>query len=116
MDNVTFLLHSHHQQTYGNDYLSATLFKYQEDVLRYLDKTGTLIRLQEAANDYRKYIRRLQRNRDHRLPFLFLLQIDIIQLAEISGKRRRNYKQLERFSLVNRAFFSFKFNIYITII
>jgi len=104
MANVTFLLHSHHQQTCGN-YLPATLFKYQEDVLRYLDNTGTLIRLQEAANDYRKYIRRLQRNRDHRLPFLFLLQLDIIQLAEISGKRRGNYKQLERFSLINRAFF-----------
>ena len=105
MENVTFSLHSHHQQAYGNDYLPATHFKYQEDVLRYLDKTGNLIRLQESANDYRKYIRRLQRNRDHRLPFLFLLQLDIIQLAEISGKIRGNYKQLERFSLINRAFF-----------
>lgn len=99
------MLHSHHQQIFGNDYIPATVFKYQEDVLRYLDKTGTLVTLQEAANDYRKYIKRLQRNRDHRLPFLFLLQLDIIQLTEISGKRSEKYKQLERFSLMNRDFF-----------
>lgn len=105
MDNVTFFLYSHHQHTVGNNYVPATVFKYQEDILRYLDKTGTLIRLQEAASKYRKYIKRLQRDQDHRLPFLFLLQLDIIQLAEISGKRRGKYKQLESFSLMNRAFF-----------
>lgn len=105
MDNVTFLLHSHHQQIFNNDYRPAAVFMYQEDVLRYLDKSGTLIRLQEAANDYQKYIKRLQRNRDHRLPFLFLLELDIIQLTEISGKSKEKYKQLERVSLINRDFF-----------
>jgi len=72
------------------------------------------MRLQDAANDYRKYIRRLQKNRDHRLPFLFLLQLDIIQLTEISGKRGGNYKQLERFSLINTAFFFQVYYIYYT--
>jgi hypothetical protein len=97
MDTVTFFLHSYHQQIFGNDCVPAAVFKYQEDVLRYLDKTGTLTRLQEAANKYRKYIKRLQRDHDQRVPFLFLLQLDIIQLAEISGKRRQKYKQLEGF-------------------
>jgi hypothetical protein len=90
--NVIFLLHSHHQNTIGNDYAPAIVFKYQEDILRYLDKTGTLIRLQEAANKYSKYIKGLQTNQDQRLPFLFLLQLDIIELSEISGKRRGTYK------------------------
>jgi galactose-1-phosphate uridylyltransferase len=79
-------LHSHHQQTLGNDYVPIIVFKHQEDILKYLDKSGTLVRLQEAANKYKKYKERLQKDGEHRLPFLFLLEIDIVLLSEISGK------------------------------
>jgi ABC-type oligopeptide transport system ATPase subunit len=68
---------------FGNGCIAVTAFKYQEDILRYLDKTGTLMRLQEAAY---KYARKLQKGQDQRLPFLFLLELDIVQLSEISGK------------------------------
>jgi F420-dependent methylenetetrahydromethanopterin dehydrogenase len=76
-------LFSYHKKTLGNGCIPVTAFKYQEDILRYLDKTGSLRRLQEAAN---KYARRLQKDRNQRLPFLFLLELDIVLLSEISGK------------------------------
>jgi hypothetical protein len=66
--------------------------------VRYLYKTGTMKRLQEAAN---KYGRRLQKHPDQRLPFLFLLELDIVLLSDISGKLREKYKQLGSFSAKN---------------
>jgi F420-dependent methylenetetrahydromethanopterin dehydrogenase len=67
----------------GSGCVPVIAFRYQEDVVRYLDKTGILKRLQEAAN---KYGKRLQSDRDQKLPFLFLLELDIVLLSEISGK------------------------------
>jgi hypothetical protein len=76
-------LFSYCKQTLGSGCVPVLAFKYQEDIVRYLDRIGTLKRLQEAAN---KYGRRLKKDRDQRLPFLFLLELDVVLLTEISGK------------------------------
>ncbi|XP_033606674.1 minichromosome maintenance domain-containing protein 2 isoform X2 [Cryptotermes secundus] len=81
-ESSTRRIELYHKQTLGYGCIPVTAFKYQEDILRYLDKTGTLMRLQEATN---KYERRLQKDRDQRLPFLFLLELDIVLLSEISA-------------------------------
>jgi hypothetical protein len=75
-----------------NDYVPIIVFEHQEDILKYLDKSGTLIRLQEAANKY-KYKQGLQKDGEHRLPFLFRLEIDVVLLSEISGKQIGKYIQ-----------------------
>jgi hypothetical protein len=80
------LLHSHHHQMSANNYVPVIHFKHQEAILRYLDKSGTLVTLQEAANKYKKYTKRLQKDGEHRVPFLFLVELDIVLLSEISGK------------------------------
>jgi hypothetical protein len=80
------LLNSPQHQAVCNDYAHIIVFKHQEDILKYLDKSGALIRLQEAATKYKKYKDRPRKDGEHRPPFQFLLEIDIVLLSEISGK------------------------------